>query len=70
MFLPDFILKWQGEDYYWEHVGRLDIPEYKNHWETKKAWYDKNFSDKLITTFESNLQSKEIEEIIKHRFGK
>ena len=25
MFLPDFTVKFRGETYYWEHVGRLDL---------------------------------------------
>jgi len=69
MYLPDFTIRWQGEEYYWEHVGRLDLPEYRNHWETKEAWYERHFPDKLITTFESNMQSKDIENILKERFG-
>lgn len=64
MFLPDFTLFWHGEEYYWEHVGCLDIPEYKKHWETKKQWYEKHFPGKLITTFEGPKQTKEIEDII------
>lgn len=69
MYLPDFTLNWKGETYYWEHVGRLDLPEYKNHWEEKQKWYDKHFPEKLITTFESNYQSKDIEDIVKKYFN-
>ncbi len=36
MYLPDFTVLLKGEGFYWEHVGRLDSPEYKNHWETKQ----------------------------------
>ncbi len=68
MYLPDFTITWQGEEYYWEHVGRLDLPVYKKHWEEKEKWYEKNFPGKLIVTYESNNQSKEIEEIIKNKF--
>lgn len=52
MFLPDFTVKFRGETYYWEHVGRLDLPDYKAHWENKKKWYEKHFPGKLLTTFE------------------
>lgn len=52
MYLPDFTIHWQGTDYIWEHVDRLDLPEYKNHWETKQQWYEKNFPGQLIATFE------------------
>ena len=68
MYLPDFTITWQGEKYYWEHIGRLDLPEYKNHWETKKKWYEKYFPDQLIVTYESEMQSKDIENILKDKF--
>ena len=68
MYLPDFTLTWKGKTYYWEHVGRLDLPEYEKHWEEKKKWYEKNFPGMLITTFESNSQSKDIEDIINNYF--
>ena len=64
MYLPDFTCKFKGEEYYWEHVGRMDLPSYAAHWKKKEAWYNKNFPGKLITTFESNELSKEASEII------
>lgn len=64
MFLPDFTINWHGEEYYWEHVGRLDLPEYKKHWEEKEKWYNEFFPAKLIVTYEGNDQSKEIEKTI------
>lgn len=64
MYLPDFTVKFKGETYYWEHVGRLDLPNYKTHWEQKEKWYNKNFSGKLIKTFEDPNLSKIAEEII------
>lgn len=67
MYLPDFTIHWHGEDYYWEHVGRLDLPEYRNRWKTKEAWYQKHFPGKLITTYESNMQSKDIERNLKEK---
>ena len=51
MYLPDFTVKFRGEIYYWEHVGRLDMTDYKAHWEKKEKWYEKNFPGKLITTY-------------------
>jgi hypothetical protein len=53
-YLPDFTIKWKGKTYYWEHLGMLDIPKYKRHWEEKRKWYDKYFTGKLITTEESS----------------
>jgi len=68
MYLPDFTVKFKGETYYWEHVGRLDLPGYKSHWKEKEKWYKKNFPGKLITTYEGNDLSKVAMKIIKeHR---
>ncbi len=64
-YLPDFTIKWKGKTYYWEHLGMLDIPKYKRHWEEKKKWYDKYFPEKLITTKESSELSKDVKTIIK-----
>ena len=52
MFLPDFTVTFRGETYYWEHVGMLDFPKYKAHWEAKERWYNKYFPGKLIKTYE------------------
>jgi len=64
-YLPDFTVMLQGEEYYLEHVGRLDLPNYKAHWEKKKQWYDKHFPGKLLTTYESGTLSHDIDNIIK-----
>lgn len=64
MFLPDFTVKFKGEDFYWEHLGMLHDPAYKKHWDDKKLWYDKNFPGKLLTTTESNNLTKDAETII------
>lgn len=64
-YLPDFTIMVQGEEYYLEHVGRLDIPKYKSHWEKKKKWYDKYFKGKLLTTYETSTLSNDIDKIIK-----
>lgn len=68
MFLPDFTVTFKGETYYWEHVGMLDRPDYKEHWKKKRKWYEKNFPGKLIVTYESDNLSKEAMKIInEHR---
>ena len=54
MYLPDFTVKFRGEEYYWEHVGRTNDPAYMSHWAKKEAWYQKNFPGKLLVTYESN----------------
>lgn len=65
MFLPDFTVKFRGETYYWEHVGRLDLPDYRAHWESKEKWYEKHFPGKLIVTYEGRELSREAMEVIR-----
>lgn len=65
MYLPDFTVKFKGEEYYWEHVGRLDLERYKKHWEQKEKWYESNFPGKLIVTYEGNNLSNDAMDIIK-----
>ena len=64
MFLPDFTVKFKGEEFYWEHLGLLHNPDYKSHWDKKKSWYDKNFPGKLLTTIEGNNLTKDAEAVI------
>lgn len=52
MYLPDFTLIWNGEQIYWEHVGRISDRKYLEHWNEKKLWYEKHFPGRLRTTFE------------------
>ncbi|MBR5413671.1 MAG: AAA family ATPase [Fibrobacter sp.] len=69
MFLPDFTVIFKGEEYYWEHLGMLDRPNYATHWAKKEEWYNKNFPGKLIVTREGNNLSKDAEKIIQeYRF--
>ena len=64
MYLPDFTVKFKGEEYYWEHVGRTNDKAYMAHWTKKEAWYHKHFPGKLLVTMESNNLSKDAEELI------
>jgi exodeoxyribonuclease V alpha subunit len=68
-YLPDFTITWQGEGWYWEHVGRLDSEDYRNHWETKKEWYDKFFPGRLLVTHESGKLSKDAAAVIEAHFS-
>jgi exodeoxyribonuclease V alpha subunit len=52
-YLHDFTIKAPGEEWYWEYLGRLDLDEYRNHWEIRKAWYDRFFPGHLVVTQES-----------------
>lgn len=64
MYLPDFTVTFCGEKYYWEHVGRLDKKDYREHWEKKEKWYQENFPGKLLTTFESHSLTTDAKSII------
>jgi len=68
MYLPDFTITYRGKTYYWEHIGCIDKSEYKKHWEEKKAWYHKYYKNQLIVTYESDNQTKDIENIINELF--
>jgi len=67
---PDFTIPWKGEDYYWEHLGMLDLPDYRVRWQRKKEWYEKHgFTARLITSDEvGGFDSTQIEEKITHYF--
>jgi exodeoxyribonuclease V alpha subunit len=67
-YLPDFTISWHGQDWYWEHLGRLDDADYRNHWETKCAWYDAHFPGRLVTTVDSGDLTKDAAEVINSHF--
>jgi hypothetical protein len=47
--LPDFTVKYEGDTWYWEHLGMLSIPSYAEAWERKKAWYSANgYIDRVV----------------------
>jgi len=68
--VPDFTINWKGNFYYWEHLGMLDVEDYHNEWQIKKAWYEKHFPNQLITTKETSTLSKQTQKIIAERFDK
>jgi exodeoxyribonuclease V alpha subunit len=63
-YLPDFTINVNGKTYYWEHVGMLHLPKYKQRWEEKQKWYEKHFPNQLLITFESENLTKEAQKII------
>lgn len=63
-YLPDFTIMHRGREYYWEHLGMLDIPKYKAHWETKKQWYNKFFPNQLLTTVDGGTLTTDAQTII------
>jgi hypothetical protein len=49
--LPDFTVSYEGDVLYWEHLGMLNVPTYREEWERKHDWYKANgFADRLITS--------------------
>ena len=69
--LPDFTIKYEGEEFFWEHLGMLTDPEYRKEWEIKEKWYRENgYIDKLIVSKDNpdgGIDSKAIEKIAKER---
>ncbi len=68
-YIPDFTITWNGEQWYWEHLGLLNIDDYRNHWQVKKEWYEKHFPGRLITTAESTTLSKNAKNIVDKYFS-
>jgi len=72
--LPDFTIKYEGEEFYWEHLGMIEDPEYKKEWKRKKKWYEENhYIDKLIISKDKpdgGIDSKEIERFAKEKILK
>jgi len=67
MYLPDFTVIYQGNEFYWEHWGMLDKEKYKEKTEQKIKWYSKNFPGRLIESTEGNDVSTQIKDVfIKH----
>ena len=64
-FWPDFTIKTAKKVYYWEHLGRLDLEQYRQNWVIKKAWYEEYFPGQLITTEEGSTLSQTAENLIK-----
>jgi len=81
---PDFVIDdaESGKRYYWEHLGMLSKPDYKQRWEKKLAWYHKQGilpieegggpHGILVTTADhpdGGIDVTEIKAIIKKLFG-
>jgi exodeoxyribonuclease V alpha subunit len=49
--LPDFTVYYEGDIWYWEHLGMLSIPSYRASWDRKKIWYEENgFWNQVVTS--------------------
>jgi hypothetical protein len=69
MYLPDFTISYQGQQLYWEHVGMLSNDEYRRKWQMKRAWYEKHFPGRLLTTYEGPELSRQAVALIEERLG-
>jgi hypothetical protein len=68
-YLPDFTIAWHGQEWYWEHLGRLDEERYRHHWDVKQAWYNRHFPGRLVTTTETGELSRHGAELISQHFA-
>ncbi len=81
---PDFTIPDSdtGDTYYWEHLGMLTVPSYRQAWEEKRRWYEEHGilhidqggggNGILITTEDSaegGIDSEVISRLVKERFG-
>lgn len=69
--LPDFTASFEGDVYYWEHLGMLNVPSYRKAWERKLRWYEENrYADQLITSADGpdgSIDANQIEKIARKR---
>lgn len=67
--LPDFTVMYEGETFYWEHLGLLNVKSYREEWERKEDWYRTNgYFDRLIASRDGpdgSIDSREIERVAK-----
>jgi hypothetical protein len=65
--LPDFTVSYDGDTFYWEHLGMLSVPSYREKWESKRHWYEDNgYLDRIITSedgADGSIDAAEIERI-------
>ncbi len=69
--LPDFTVSYEGDTYYWEHLGMLTVPSYREAWERKRQWYEVHgYLDRLITSEDrpdGGIDAAEIERTARQR---
>lgn len=69
--LPDFTVSYEGDTFYWEHLGMLSVPSYREQWERKRKWYEENgYLEQLITSKDGpdgSIDSTTIERIARDR---
>lgn len=69
--LPDFTVSFEGDVYYWEHLGMLGVPSYREAWDRKREWYENNrYGKQLITSEDApdgGIDAAKIERIARER---
>jgi exodeoxyribonuclease V alpha subunit len=69
--LPDFTVSYEGDTFYWEHLGMLSVPSYRQAWDRKRQWYEDNgFLDRVITSEDGpdgSINAAEIERIAREK---
>jgi hypothetical protein len=69
--LPDFTVSYEGDTWYWEHLGMLNVPSYAEAWERKQRWYAANgYLDRVISSVDGpdgSIDAREIERIARER---
>ena len=69
--LPDFTVSFEGDVYFWEHLGMLAVPSYREAWARKLEWYESNcFSDRLIISEDGpdgSIDAAQIERIAREK---
>ena len=62
--LPDFTVSFEGDVYYWEHLGMLAVPSYRDQWQRKRDWYQANgYLSQLITSEDTSDGGIDVEAI-------
>ncbi len=46
--LPDFTVGFEGDIYFWEHLGMLNLPSYREKWERKRIWYEETMHIQVV----------------------
>lgn len=71
--LPDFTFEYDGQRFYWEHLGMLSLESYRKSWERKRQWYKENgYTKHLIISqdgLDGSIDSKTIDKIIQEKLG-
>jgi exodeoxyribonuclease V alpha subunit len=68
MYLPDFVINWNGVTWFWEHWGMMTSETYQKHRKEKVAWYEKHFRGRLLETFEGRSLSQDAVKLIEKTF--